>query len=482
MGIIQLMPKLNFSLKVTVVTTLFIILSSVAINFAWFSPWGVTAVGAVLFWVIVVGFIVLKIISSEAKNHEKIAWESSQKGNQLLNQQKQLQLQFQSKNQDLSQRLNRSSLQINQLLASLDGTTDGIIILDTSRKVLFLNRNAQILTETKPLESFGKDFDEVFKFYRQKDLLNGFDICPNILDLKDERLVLDEHALKIVTKSGKENLINLTSHVTQEAHRVNIGVILTLHDLSKDKDIENMKSDFVSMAAHELRTPITSIHGYLDVFLKENQDKLTPDGRDLLSKVAIATQQLQGLVENLLAVSKIERGALRTNMERVDYLTTVKQIVDEINVRARDKNIKLTLELPKMDSISIEADKVRIGEVVMNLLSNAINYTPANGSIKVWMETDADSVTTHIQDSGQGIPKEAIPHLFGKFFRVVQKLGQESKSNGLGLYITKSIIDLHHGRIWVDSEVGKGSTFSFTIPFKQGYLGTLGSFNQFAHS
>ena len=225
-----------------------------------------------------------------------------------------------------------------------------------------------------------------------------------------------------------------------------------------------------------------SYQPYLDVFTKENSDKLSDDAKGLLNKVAIATQQLQALVENLLSVSKIERGALKTNMERIDYLTIVKQITDEINVRAKDKNIKLTVEWPKVQSLIIEADKVRIGEVIMNLLSNAINYTPANGTIKVWLENDANSVTTCIADSGQGIPKEAIPHLFGKFFRVVQKLGQESKSNGLGLYITKSVIDLHHGRIWVDSEVGKGSTFSFTLPLKQGYLGILGSFNQFAHS
>lgn len=436
----------------------------------------------VLFWIIVTTLVVIKIIHSKLKYWQNQSSHSEQKSrHEITNQQTQLE-QLKQQLVKLQQQQAVSGNQINRLLASLDGVTEGIIILNSNRKIIFLNHLAQTLTDTKPIEVFNKDFDEVFKFYRQQDLLNGFEVCPNILDLKDERVVLNEHTIKVVSKSGKENIINLTAHVTQAAHNLNIGAVLTLHDLSKDKDLENMKSDFVSMAAHELRTPITSIHGYLDVFLKENGDKLTADGKDLLSKVAVATQQLQGLVENLLAVSKIERGALRTTMERVDYLTIVKQIVDEINVRARDKSIKLTLELPKQENLLIEADKVRIGEVVMNLLSNAINYTPAGGNIKVWLETDADSVTTHIQDSGQGIPKEAIPHLFGKFFRVVQKLGQESKSNGLGLYITKSIIDLHHGRIWVESELGKGSTFSFTIPFKQGYLGTLGSFNQFVHS
>lgn len=476
------MPKLNFSIKVTIVTIVFVVSSSVALNFAWFSPWGILAVAAVLFWVVTVGFIILKAISSEAGTLERIAGESNLKGQRFLTEQQNITSQSQAKIQDLSLKLTKTSGQINQLIASLDGVTDGVIVLDSNRRVVFLNKSAQNLTELTLAESFGKGFDELFKFYRQQDQINSFEICPNILDLKDDRMVLDERGIKIITKSGKENLVNLTSEITREAHTVNLGAILTLHDASKDQEFESMKIDFVSMAAHELRTPITSIHGYLDVFMKENTANLSADGKDLLDKVAVATQQLQALVENLLSVSKIERGALRTNMERVDYLIIVKQIVDEINVRARDKNIKLTLELPKLDKLIMEADKIRIGEVMMNLLSNAINYTPANGTIKVWLENDAQSVTTHIQDSGQGIPKEAIPHLFGKFFRVVQKLGQESKSNGLGLYITKSIIDLHHGRIWVESEVGKGSTFSFTLPLKQGYLGILGSFNQFAYS
>ena len=169
------------------------------------------------------------------------------------------------------------------------------------------------------------------------------------------------------------------------------------------------------------------------------------------------------LVENLLSVSRIEKGAFMVNPKPVEWTEILKATYDQLIVRAKEKNLTFTYDRPET-KMTVFADKLRITEVVTNLLANAISYTPTNGSIRIWVEKTDKEVITHIQDTGEGIAKDALPHLFTKFFRVSGVLSQGSKGTGLGLYISKAIVEKHNGKIWVESESGKGSTFSFSLP------------------
>ncbi len=225
-----------------------------------------------------------------------------------------------------------------------------------------------------------------------------------------------------------------------------------------------MKLDFVSMEAHELRTPLTSIRGYLSVILKEYAENLSADQKMMLGRVSISADQLMAIVESLLSVSKIERGIFSVNISEVNWQQFVKQTVNDFQERAKERTIQLHFDEPNLTVSSVAADALRIGEVLNNLLSNAINYTYPGGTVTVSLEEKDGKIVTHIKDTGQGIPKEALPHLFTKFFRVSGRLEKGSKGTGLGLYIAKYIVNLHQGEIWVDSEVGKGSTFSFSLP------------------
>lgn len=231
--------------------------------------------------------------------------------------------------------------------------------------------------------------------------------------------------------------------------------------------LDEMKSNFVSIAAHELRTPLTSIKGYLSVYLSDYKDKLDEDQKELLGRISEATEELLGLVENLLNVSRIERGAMSLNLVEVNWEEVLKGELEDFNERATQKNIQLKFVPSSLPLPAIKVDKVRILEVISNLLSNAINYTNPGGVVQVWAESRDNQITTYVADNGQGIPAEAIPNLFTKFYRVTQGLTQgntNSDGNGLGLYISKAIVEMHHGRIWVESEVGKGSRFSFSLP------------------
>lgn len=232
----------------------------------------------------------------------------------------------------------------------------------------------------------------------------------------------------------------------------------------KEKRLESMQVDFVSMASHELRTPITSLIGYLQTLNDEARSKLTEEEKSFLDRSLVSAQEILALVNNILNVSKVERGAFSVTLKPLDWSQVLEQVVSENKILASQKNISLELKLP--DNLpKVLADQLRITEVLNNLINNAIVYTKAGGSVEVSTQPQEDQIITSVKDNGQGIPKEVMSHLFTKFFRVQGALDKSSSSSGsgLGLYISKSIIDLHHGKIWASSEEGKGSTFSFSL-------------------
>jgi signal transduction histidine kinase len=191
---------------------------------------------------------------------------------------------------------------------------------------------------------------------------------------------------------------------------------------------------------------------------------LREEQASFLDKAFISSTQLAALVENLLSVSRIERGSLQIQTQTTAWEPIIEEAYNNFQTQAKERKVSLTYNKPKEKLPLVLVDKFRISEVISNLISNALNYTPAGGAVEVNLEHKGDEVITSVTDSGQGIPAQAIPKLFTKFFRVSGVLEQGSKGTGLGLYISKSIVDMHKGRIWVESEIGKGSKFSFTVP------------------
>lgn len=222
--------------------------------------------------------------------------------------------------------------------------------------------------------------------------------------------------------------------------------------------------DFISLVAHELKAPLTSLKGYLSVFINENKNQFNEEQNMFLARMNTSTQRMGALIENLLNASRIDRGVLSLNIESLDWESTVKEIVGEFMEQAKEKKIELIVNEPVAIIPHVMADKFRIVEVLLNLLSNAISYTPNEGKIEVSIEYDNNNVITHVQDTGEGIPEDVIPKLFTKFYRVNSDLSKKSNGTGLGLYISKTLVEMHKGKIWVESQKGKGSTFSFSLP------------------
>jgi len=233
---------------------------------------------------------------------------------------------------------------------------------------------------------------------------------------------------------------------------------------SRLQELDRLKSDFVANVSHELRTPLTAIKGAVDLVLREMAGPLTEKQRHYLKRVGSNTQYLGGLINDLLDLSKIESGKSEVKSNRVSLDGLVHEVVETLRPVATEKEIALdaTISAP---SILVWADRDKINQVLMNLIGNAIKFTPAQGRVAVSVAKDGkESVQVSVSDSGPGIPPDEKEMIFDKFYQIAQMGDVKPKGTGLGLAICKALVELHGGRIWVESQANSGSIFYFTLP------------------
>lgn len=366
--------------------------------------------------------------------------------------------------QDITQKKDDAYSEKNKLNAIISSIADGVIVLDLHRSIVLANKAAENITGYSADEMANKQIDELFIIKNKEGGVISAKEDLAIHLLNKNNAPKNQNIVKLTRKDGYEIEVEMTLTPVNDSIQSDLGGILVLRDVTQKKVFEQMQIDFVSMASHEIRTPLTSVVNYLSVLKEEADKELTSEHKDFLARALISGQQLVSLVGNLLNVSKIERGSFAVSLQPVDWKKNINDVVENNSTSAMQKNIKLEAKLPSEPLPQVLVDPIRINEVLNNLISNALNYTKEGGTIEVSAKTKGEEVITSVSDTGVGIPPEAIPHLFSKFFRVSGSLEQGSKGTGLGLYISKSIIDMHHGKIWVESQVGKGTTFYFSLP------------------
>lgn len=230
------------------------------------------------------------------------------------------------------------------------------------------------------------------------------------------------------------------------------------------KALDRLKSDFVSNVSHELRTPLTAIEGAVDVVLREVAGPLTEKQLHYLIRVRSNTQHLAGLIKDLLDLSRIESGKVEAKSSRVSLGGLVHEVVETLRPVAAEKVIVLEAAIPE-PSILIWADRDKINQVLTNLIGNAIKFTPAEGRIMVTASRNGNgSVQVSVSDTGPGVRPDETEKIFDKFYQIAEAGEGKPKGTGLGLAIRKALVELHGGRIWVESEMNLGSTFHFTLP------------------
>ena len=227
--------------------------------------------------------------------------------------------------------------------------------------------------------------------------------------------------------------------------------------------LNKVKSDFVSAVSHELRTPLTSIKGYASILMTGKLGEVTPAQKERLQKIDKHSNSLTRLVNNLLDIARIESGRMQMDIRGTSVKDMLDSVIDIITPQAKEKNIALKINV-KVKPDRIKADPAQMERVFVNLLGNAIKFTPEKGRITISCHENKDLVEFSVEDTGIGIPREDVEKVFEEFFRSDNALDQKVKGTGLGLSLVKKIIEAHKGRIWVESELGKGTKFTFTIP------------------
>lgn len=243
--------------------------------------------------------------------------------------------------------------------------------------------------------------------------------------------------------------------------------LFVLHDITKQKMLEGIRKDFVANVSHELRTPLSIIKGYIETLVDSHRSMPLEDRDHFLRTIQKHTERLNSLLEDLLTLSRLESinpGLRRESLPLADLLQSV---VNDIRGRsiASEHLLSLTVE---SDLGSVLIDPLKISQVCENLLDNALKYTPRGSSIAVNARLSAGEITITVRDNGPGIPEADLPHIFERFYRVDKGRSRDKGGTGLGLSIVKHIVQLHGGRVWVESEIGQGTAFHFTLPQRAG--------------
>ncbi len=353
-----------------------------------------------------------------------------------------------NKLENLVSQIRKEKMKTERILHEID---DGVIVVDQEGKTLMINPAARLM-----LLNDNRDVSE--------DVTDDHRSVTDIKNILFDSSGESHDEIRIDNpKSGQFRILKVKSFPLRDNDGVLSGKIAVLHDVTNFKEIDRLKSEFVSHVSHELKTPLTSIKGFIDNLRDRIAGDLTLRQEDYLERMAKNADRLIRMINELLDISLIESGSIKLNYTPLLLSELIEDVSDGLGPIAVQKNIEISLM--KLDEEShVRVDRDKIEQAVTNLVDNAILYTQPGGKIMIKLDKGQGFIKTRISDNGVGIPLEEQPRIFERFYRFEKNSILEPRGTGLGLFIAKNVIELHGGQIWVTSEVGKGSEFTFTIP------------------
>ena len=339
----------------------------------------------------------------------------------------------------------------------LNATSEAMILLSTDDCALWMNHAFERIFNVKNSQLYGKSFEELVPIF--------------------EKVIQDPTFIKQRFEKAQETFTETVQQVWPQKReleiyavpvsrdKMNLGRLYVFRDVTKEREVERMKTDFIHLVSHEFRTPLTSIKGYVEMLLDGDAGNVNEDQVDFLDTILRNTDLLAKLVNDLLEVSKLEAGALKLDTQPVDLSKIIKEATVEMIPQIQEKSQNLVI-INELESTTVIGDPKKLTQILLNLLSNANKYTPEKGKITVTTERIKDMVKVTVNDNGIGISEEDQKRLFTKFFRVENRETQRHPGTGLGLWITKSFVDMHGGTINIQSKIEEGTAISFTIPAK----------------
>lgn len=352
---------------------------------------------------------------------------------------------------ELKKNLNEVSREKNKIETILNYMTDGIIAFNLKGEVIHINPVLKVMLGIK--EEWDMNFNEFSKRY---------DLGVSI----EEISYLETYKTKEVNTTIGDKYVKVYFAIFTDENKKPDGVIAVFHDVTEQQKLDEMRREFVANVSHELRTPLTSIKSYSETLLEGAlEDKET--ATKFLSVINSEADRMTRLVKDLLQLSRLDNNQMKWNITKFSLEKLVRDCIQKLEISANEKD--QTIECYKIGDVEdVEADRDRIEQVLINMLSNAMKYTPKGGKISIYVGKMYSSVYVKVKDSGIGIPKEDLPRIFERFYRTDKARSREMGGTGLGLAIAKEIIEAHNGEISVTSDIGKGTEFTIKLPVKCG--------------
>lgn len=337
---------------------------------------------------------------------------------------------------------------------------DGAVTTDEYGKITRINPVAtQILGYTEK-EALGKWFPKLFAAYDENGVAIPLIERPVTRAFVTGNIISEK--IRYKTKNGELLPIAMTISPIMVKDQP-VGCIEIFRDITKEYEVDKMKSDFISLASHQLRTPLSAIKTYAHMLLDGFMGPMTKPQVKSLKTIVSAANRMNETISTLLNITRIESGSIAVARKPVTVANIIEEVIHENRLAVTEKKINCKLIKPQ-DPVKIISDGAVLKEIVANLVSNAIKYTPSGGDVSIEINTRGGQVMVAVKDSGVGIPEESKENVFTKFFRAENVIKQETSGTGLGLYLVKGLVKELGGDVWFDSAEGKGSTFYVSLP------------------
>ncbi len=340
--------------------------------------------------------------------------------------------------------------------AMIDSLVDGLLIFDKEMRISLINPAAERILQVKKKDILGEKIDQMAKYPAVDKLYTALGESVEQIGRKYE----------LVFEGIKKRFFHIVITPVEIAQET-VGMMVALHDITRSKEIERMKSEFVSVAAHQLRTPLSAVKWVIKSILDGDTGEVSPEQAELLEKGYKSNERMITLVNALLNIARIEEGRVVSDFTITSIERIIEGAVSSLDKLARDKKTRIIFQRPKTSLPKIKADIEKISLAVQSILDNAIRYNLVGGEVVVSAEKyDSKNIKVAVKDSGIGIPKSQQERIFSKFFRGDNAVKAETEGSGLGLFISKNIIESHGGKIWFESRTGEGTTFQFILPIR----------------
>ena len=340
-----------------------------------------------------------------------------------------------------------------------DNLADPVFIVDLDKNVIWLDKTAQEFFNIDFKQAGGKPISDLTSIKKIDGLLD--DVFENKSSLKCS---YEEASIKI-KRLDKRFFFKIAINPVMEQDELT-GALVQMTDVTRFHEMEKIKTDFVSIVSHEFRTPLTTIIVGVEMLKEGMLGDLTPRGKEVLEAIGSDCERLSRLIDNLMELSRIESGTIYVDVEAIDATVLVTEALRPLKIQAERQGIELICDFPP-EVLPVAADFNKSVWVLTNLVGNAMRYTDPGGTITVKVRQRGKRFFFTVEDTGSGIPQEHLEKIFRKYVQISDPTQKRTGGVGLGLTIAKDIITAQNGEIWVESEVGKGTKFTFTLPIYQ---------------